>query len=56
MFDGDKVSLNFVWERESIKELNDKMNSKSFYITTSGKIAFSSAVLTNNIIMSLFTE
>jgi len=55
-FDGDKVSLNIVWTKNNSKEVLSKLNSRSFYITTSGKVAFSAEVLTNKIIMSLFTE
>ena len=51
-----KISINFVWTEDSKRELKEKLNSRSFYITTDGKIAFSSAVLTNDILMNLFTE
>jgi len=52
----DKISFNFVWEEDSAKELKDKLNDKSFYITPDNKIAFSADSLTNEIITKLFTE
>ena len=35
------MSLIFLYTEESIKEITDKLKTKSFYIGTNGKIAFS---------------
>ena len=56
MFDGDKVSLNFIWEDNAREELTNKLNSKTFYMSTDNKLVFSAQALTNDIVTSLFTE
>lgn len=40
-FDGDTISLTTLTTEESIKEINDMLDSKEFYITPSGELAFS---------------
>ena len=40
-FDGDTCSLIIAYSEESIEEVNMKLNSRSFYVNTSGKISFS---------------
>ena len=55
-FDGDKVSLNYVWEEESLQELKKTLNSRKNYISPENEIIFPAETLTNKIIMKLFTE
>jgi len=55
-FDGDKVSLNYVWEEESVQELKKSLNSRKYYISPENEILFPAETLTNKIIMKLFTE
>ena len=52
----DKVSLNFIWEEDSIKEIKDKLYDKSFYVSPDNKLVFSAKTLTNDIVMKTFTE
>ena len=40
-FDGDTCSVIVAYSEEAIKEVADKINSKSFYVNSSGKISFS---------------
>lgn len=39
-FDGDTMSMNVLYTEESIKEIENMFNSKEFYITPDGEIAF----------------
>lgn len=41
-FDGDMCSLNIVYTDNSIKEINDMLNNKSYYLTPEGDITYSS--------------
>ena len=40
-FDGDMMSFNVLYTDESIKEINDLLDNKSYYIRPDGEIAFS---------------
>jgi hypothetical protein len=40
-FDGDTMSLNILYTDESIKEINDILNNKDYYIKPDGSLAFS---------------
>ena len=40
-FDGDTVSLNVVYTEDSIKEVNDLLNSNKYYLSPEGSIAYS---------------
>jgi len=40
-FDGDTASFNIVYSDEAIKEVNDYLNSKKYYLGTDGRISFS---------------
>lgn len=42
-FDGDTCSVIVAYSEEAIKEVADKLKSKSFYVNSSGKISFSMA-------------
>ena len=42
-FDGDTCSLIVTYSEEAIAEVSKKLDSKSFYVNTSGKISFSMA-------------
>ena len=54
-FDGDKTSLNFLWTQGAIDEIGNAFKSKSFFIGNDGKLVFSVATYTNDIVMKLFT-
>ena len=55
-FDGDKISLNFVWEEESVQEMKKALDSRKYYITPENEILFSANTLTNEIMMKDMTE
>lgn len=40
-FDGDTVTVMVLYTEESIREIHKKLNSRSFYVNTSGNISFS---------------
>lgn len=40
-YDGDTVSLNILYTDDSIKEINDMLDDKKFYITPDGDITYS---------------
>lgn len=40
-YDGDMCSLNILYDDDSIKEIDDMLNSKKFYITPDGEITYS---------------
>lgn len=40
-FDGDVVSLNIVYTEDSIKEINELLNSNKYYLSPEGSIAYS---------------
>ena len=42
-FDGDTCSVIVAYSEEAIEEVKNKLNSRSFYVNTSGKISFSLA-------------
>ncbi len=42
-FDGDACSVIVAYSEEAIEEVKNKLNSRSFYVNTSGKISFSLA-------------
>lgn len=54
-FDGDTVSANIVYTKEAIEEVNELLNSKNFYVNTSGDISFSIATDTVNYLMKTMT-
>ena len=41
--DGDTCSVIIAYSEEAIEEVKNKLNSRSFYVNTSGKISFSLA-------------
>lgn len=55
-FDGDKVSLNFIWEEDAKKEVKKYLNSKSYYLTPTEEITFGNENLINKIVMSVLTR
>lgn len=54
-FDGDKVSLNFLWKQDSVDEINNTLNSKQFFIGNDGKLVFSVSTDVNSVMMKLMT-
>ena len=42
-FDGDTCSVIVAYSEEAIEEVKNKLNSRSFYVNTSGEISFSLA-------------
>ena len=42
-FDGDACSVIVAYSEEAIEEVKNKLNSRSFYVNTSGKISVSLA-------------
>jgi len=55
-FDGDKVSANAVWKKESVNETKKLLNSVTFFIKPEGDLAFSAANETNEYFLKEFTE
>ena len=54
-FDGDTCSFNVLYSDESIQEIDNLFNSKTFYIGTDGKISFSVNVDTVKYLMKTLT-
>ena len=55
-FDGDTCSANVVYTQEAIDEVKALLNSRNYYVNTSGKIAFSMATDTVNYLMAGLTS
>lgn len=55
-FDGDTCSANVVYTQEAIDEVKSLLNSRNYYVNTSGKIAFSMATDTVNYLMAGLTS
>jgi len=55
-FDGDKVSLSFLLEKESVDELQDYINTKKYFLSPEGELIFSVSTNVNEIVMKDFTE
>lgn len=54
-FDGDTVSVNIVYSKESIEEINKFFSSRIAYLSPSGDLAFSSAIHTVNLVLRYMT-
>ena len=54
-YDGDTVSLNIVLTDESIKEIDDYLDNKQFYITPSGDLAHSMSTDTIDLVLKHLT-
>ena len=49
--DGDTISFNSVVTKESVKEIDNLLASKSFYITPDGKLTYSAETDTLNYVL-----
>ncbi len=54
-FDGDTVSFNTVYSKQSIDEINKYLNSKRYYLSSHGKLTYSMATDTINFVVSNLT-
>jgi len=52
----DKLSLTILWERESIEEIKEILNSVAYYVSVDGKLTFDANTNTAAIVTSIFTE
>ena len=55
-FDGDMVSFVVLYTEESIREINKLIDSKEFYITTTGELVDTNADDNLDIVVSVLTE
>lgn len=55
-FDGDLMSLNVLFTKESIDEIEKFMNSKEAYISGTGQLLYSSSNDISNLVLSTLTE
>ena len=54
-FDGDTVSFNIGYTDDTIKEIDDKLNSKSFYIAPDGALTYSAQTDTIDYVLAYMT-
>lgn len=55
-FDGDMLSVNIVYEEESVKELKDFLNSKQGFLTPEGDLAYVPITDTIDYVMAYMTD
>ena len=51
LVDGDTISFNTVVTKESVREIDNLLASKSFYITPDGKLTYSAETDTLNYVL-----
>ncbi|MNT58491.1 hypothetical protein D3C72_1959280 [compost metagenome] len=54
-FDGDTVSVNIVYGKESIEEMDNFFRSRIAYMNATGGLAFSSTIHTVNLVLRYMT-
>ncbi len=54
-YDGDTVSFNSVYSEQAVREVNAYLNSKRFYLDSSGKMTYSLATDTINLVVANLT-
>lgn len=55
-FDGDTVSFNILYEDESIKEIEDLLNSKEYYLSPDGRLLYSANTDTLSLVLKHMTS
>ena len=55
-FDGDKSNANFIMAEEGIKEAEEFLNSREYYISVEGKLAFPAGNLITDLSLLTLTE
>ena len=55
-YDGDTSSLTCVWTIESIKEIEELLGSRDFYVNIDGKMTFSHSDDIINLMLASFTS
>lgn len=55
-YDGDTSSLTCVWTGESVKEIEDLLNSRDYYVNIDGKMTFSLKDDIINLMLASFTS
>jgi hypothetical protein len=50
-YDGDTVSFNAVLTKESVKEIDNALNSKAYYIMPDGSLSYSAATDTLDFVL-----
>ena len=54
-FDGDTCSLTILYSDESIKEVNEYLQSKRYYVGTNGRVNFSTGTDTVSYVLANMT-
>lgn len=54
-FDGDTISVNVVYSDEALAEMNNFFHTRIAYLDANGKLAFSSAIHTVNLVLRYMT-
>ena len=55
-YDGDTSSLTCVWTEDSVKEIQDLLNSRDYYVNIDGKMTFSLKDDIINLMLASFTS
>lgn len=56
IYDGDTISFTVLFTDESIKEIDDLLSDKKYYIKPDGKIIYSAANDISNLVLKHLTE
>lgn len=55
-YDGDCCSLTCIWTEDSVKEIQNLLNSRDYYVNIDGKMTFSLKDDIINLMLASFTS